>query len=151
MLRYCVFLVHINMLMLRIWCHVMGWGGVGMLTFFETTQIRTRDLRDRRICKQVLAHVKSCMWRHNAGVNLWIRRLGNKTGLHETTQIPSKNGFMLPRLANSVKNEKRGFKPDVQIRGNSHISSRELTKKKGVFEGVANDAVALFLGQCSSW
>ena len=121
-----------------------------MLTFFETTQIRTRDLRDRRICKQVLAHVKSFMWRHNAGVNLWIR-LGNKTGLHETTQIPSKNGFMLPRLANSVKNEKRGFKPGVQIRGNSHISSRELTKKKkGVFEGLANDAVALFLGQCSS-
>ena len=69
----------------------------------------------------------------------------NKTGLHETTQIPSKNGFMLPRLANSVKNEKRGFKPDVQIHGNSHVSSRELRKKKGVFEGVANDAVALFL------
>ena len=52
---------------------------------------------------------------------------------------------MLPRLANSVKNEKRGFKPDVQIRGNSHVSSRELRKKRCVFEGVANDAVALFL------
>ena len=52
---------------------------------------------------------------------------------------------MLPRLANSVKNEKRGFKPDVQIRGNSHVSSRELRKKRCVFEGVANDAVAFFL------
>ena len=51
---------------------------------------------------------------------------------------------MLPRLANSVKNEKRGFKPDVQIRGNSHVSSRELRKKRCVFEGVANDAVAFF-------
>ena len=55
---------------------------------------------------------------------------------------------MLPRLANSVKNEKRGFKPDVQIRGNSHVSSRELRKKRCVFEGVANDAVALFCLSC---
>ena len=44
-----------------------------LLKKFVPTQIRTRDLRDRRICKQVLEHVKSFMWRHNAGVNLWTR------------------------------------------------------------------------------
>ena len=123
-----------------------------LLKKFVPTQIRTRDLRDRRICKQVLEHEKlhvetqcrcqplDSAWRFSAK-NLLKK---NKTGLHETTQIPSKNGFMLPRLANSVKNEKRGFKPDVQIRGNSHVSSRELRKKRCVFEGVANDAVAIF-------
>ena len=67
-----------------------------------------------------------------------------KSWLHKTMQIPAKIGLMLPRPANSVKNEDSGFRPEVQKHGNSHKSSRQLCKKRCVFEGVVNDAVALF-------
>ena len=61
-------------------------------------------------------------------------------------QIPAKIGFMLPRHANSVKDEDSGFRPEVQKRGNSHKSSRQVCKRRCVFEGVVNDTVALFQG-----
>ena len=51
------------------------------------------------------------------------------TWLHKTMQIQAKIGFMLPRHANSVKNEDSGFRPEVQKRGNSHIKSTAVQKK----------------------
>ena len=82
--------------------------------------------------------VKHALWREEPPEKK------SKSWLHKTMQIPAKIGFMLPRHANSVKNEDSGFRPEVQKRGNSHKSSRQLCKKRCVFEGVVNDAVDLF-------
>ena len=71
-----------------------------LLKKFVPTQIRTRDLRDRRICKQVLEHVKSFMWRHDAGVNLWTRlgALARKTSLKK-----NKKNWSSRNHANTIK------------------------------------------------
>ena len=152
---------------------MLGWGGGDvnvpctqkldgfwkLLKMFVPTQIRTRDLRDRRICKQVLEHVKKlhvetqCQyqpldsaWRFSAKNLL---RTKNKLVFTKPRKYHQKMDLCCPALQiviNSVKNEKRGFKPDVQIRGNSHVWSRGLRKRRSVFEGVANNAVALFMG-----
>ena len=52
---------------------------------------------------------------------------------------------MLPRLANTMKKEDGGLRPEAQIHGNSHEYSRQLWIKKCVFEGVVNNAVALYI------
>jgi len=48
-----------------------------MLVFVELGALEVdatpSSLLDRRICKQVLHHVKSFMWIYNNGVNLWTR------------------------------------------------------------------------------
>ena len=61
-----------------------------LLKKFGPSQIRTRDLKDRRICKQVLQQVKSFMWRHNNGVNLWTR-LGALARKTSWKKRPSRN------------------------------------------------------------
>ena len=69
-----------------------------VLKKFVPTQIRTRDLRDRRICKQVLEHVKSFMWRHNAGVNLWTR-----LGALAKNLLKQKQNWSSRNHANTIK------------------------------------------------
>ena len=79
--------LHLNLMHLKLmlrhrlrWTGV-EWGGVGwgMLVFVEVDAMPL-SLLDRRICKQVLHHVKSFMWIYNNGVNLWTRvgRCGQK-------------------------------------------------------------------------
>ena len=93
----------------------------------------------------ILVHTNMLDATHLVQINMPVSFLSNmRFGAKNLLQMPAKVGFMLPRHANSVKNEDSGFRPEVQKRGNSHKSSRQLCKKRCVFAGVVNNAVALF-------
>ena len=118
----------------------LDWGGVGlgMLAFVELGALEVdatpSSLLDRRICKQVLHHVKSFMWIYNNGVNLWTRlgAVAKKNFLKKTNRAwqntintIKKWIYVAPPCKYHGKKD-CGLRPEAQIHGNSHECSRQL-------------------------